>query len=237
MTRVLSVMTSHGDLGSTALSTGVGLQTFASSYYRLSEAGVDVEVASPLGGEPPVDPLSFGDGVETAALRRLNADDQALGLFRDTKPLAAVDAADYDGFFFVGGHGGMWDFPDNTLMATLLTEALHTGKAIAAVCHGVAALCNIDPGSGRSLVERRAVTALTNREEAALERDRIVPFLLQDRLTALGARFEEASEFTSHVVVDGRLITGQNMRSADETSRALLAALKPDGAARASRSR
>ncbi|MDP4505042.1 type 1 glutamine amidotransferase domain-containing protein [Nonomuraea turcica] len=225
MSQVLVILTSHGQLGSTGQATGVGLQTFASPYYALKEAGVEVVVASPLGGDPPVDPLSFGEGVETVALRRLNEDVDARALLRASLPLRNAASTDYDGLFFAGGHGGMWDFPDDLVVGGLIAAALNAGKPVVAVCHGVAALCGTDPVSGRPLVEGRRVTALTNQEEAALERDALVPFLLQDRLMKLGAEFDEAAKFTSHVVVHGSLITGQNMRSADEASRAFLAAL------------
>ncbi|WP_167454629.1 type 1 glutamine amidotransferase domain-containing protein [Micromonospora arborensis] len=225
MPRVLLVLTSHGQLGSTGIATGVGLQTFASPYYLLTEAGIDVQVASPMGGQPPVDPLSFGDGVETAALRRLSADKEAQSLLEHTMALPAVDSERYDGLFFTGGHGGMWDLPENESAGHLISAALSADKPVVAVCHGVAALCSPDPVTGHAPVKGRRVTGLSNREEVLLGRHQSVPFLLQDRLTSLGAVFEEAAEFSSHVVVDNQLITGQNMRSADQASRALLAVL------------
>jgi putative intracellular protease/amidase len=122
--RVLLVLTSHGQLGSTGIATGVGLQTFASPYYLLAEAGIEVDVASPMGGQPPVDPLSFGDGVETAALRRLAADREAQSLLEHTMALAAVDSERYDGLFFAGGHGGMWDLPEDEIVGHLIGAAL-----------------------------------------------------------------------------------------------------------------
>ncbi|MFJ9900506.1 type 1 glutamine amidotransferase domain-containing protein [Streptomyces sp. NPDC091280] len=204
----------------------MGLQTFAAPYYVLTEAGVEVVVASVRGGEPPIDPLSFGEGVETVALQRLTGDAVAMGLFRDSRPLSAVSAEDYDGLFVAGGHGGMWDLADNARVATFVAAALDAGKPVVAVCHGVAALCGLHPATGRPLVEGRKVTALTTREEIELGRAAVVPFLLEERLVGLGAVFEEAPAFTSHVVADGPLITGQNMRSADQASRSLLAAIK-----------
>ncbi|MGC4747958.1 type 1 glutamine amidotransferase domain-containing protein [Micromonospora sp. DT201] len=225
MLRVLLVLTSHGQLGRTGIATGVGLQTFASPYYLLTEAGIEVQVASPMGGQPPVDPLSFGDGVETAALRRLSADREAQSLLEHTMPLTAVDSERFDGLFFAGGHGGMWDLPENESAGRLISTALNANKPVVAVCHGVAALCSPDPVTGHTSVKGRRVTGLSNREEVLLGRHQSVPFLLQDRLTSLGAAFEEAAEFSSHVVVDKQLITGQNMRSADQASRTLIAAL------------
>ncbi len=223
--RVLLVLTSHGQLGSTGIATGVGLQTFASPYYLLAEAGIEVDVASPIGGQPPVDPLSFGDDVETAALRRLIADTEARGRLEHTMTLGAVDSKLYDGLFFAGGHGGMWDLPEDEAVGHLIGAALSTDKPVVAVCHGVAALCSPDPLTGHPSAKGRRVTGLSNREEVLLGRHRSVPFLLQDRLTSLGAAFEEAPEFSSHVVVDHQLITGQNMRSADQATRALIAVL------------
>jgi putative intracellular protease/amidase len=231
MRRVLIVLTSHGQLGSSGLPTGVGLQTFAAPYYVLTDAGVEVVVTSVRGGEPPIDPLSFGEGVETVALQRLTADTVAMELFRHSRPLSSVSAEDYDGLFIAGGHGGMWDLADNATVAKLLAAALDAGKPVAAVCHGVAALCAPHPATRVPLVESRKVTALTTREELELGRENAVPFLLEQRLVRLGAVFEEAPAFTSHVVSDGLLITGQNMRSADQASRALLVALAAQPAA------
>ena len=225
MPRVLIVVTSHAQLGSSAIPTGVGLQTFAAPYYVLTEAGVDVVVASVAGGEPPTDPLSFGEGVETAALQRLIADDVTLAAVRGSRPLSTTDSDVVDGLFFAGGHGGMWDLPANPAVARLIAGALDAGKPVAAVCHGVAALCGRHPDTGRSFVEGKNVTGLTTREETELERQELVPFLLQERLVELGAQFAEAPMFTSHVVIDGPLITGQNMRSADQASRLLLVEL------------
>ncbi|WP_370615162.1 type 1 glutamine amidotransferase domain-containing protein [Mumia sp. Pv 4-285] len=225
MARVLIVVTSHRQLGSSRLPTGVGLQTFAAPYYVLTEAGVEVAVASVQGGEPPIDPLSFGEGVETVALERLTHDTMAMAMFRDPRPLSTLSADEYDGLFFAGGHGGMWDLPDNPTVATLIAAALDAGTPVAAVCHGVAALCGRHPRTGHPLVQGRKVTALTTQEEVELGREGLVPFLLEERLVELGAVFDEAPVFTSHVVTDGSLITGQNMRSADHASRSLLAAL------------
>jgi putative intracellular protease/amidase len=165
-------------------------------------------------------------GVETAALRRLAADREALSLLEHTMTLPTVDSERYDGLFFAGGHGGMWDLPEDEIVGRLIGAALTTDKTVVvAVCHGVAALCSPDPLTGHPSVKGRRVTGLSNREEVLLGRHRSVPFLLQDRLTSLQAAFEEAAEFSSHVVVDNQLITGQNMRSADQASRTLIAAL------------
>ncbi|HUR05097.1 MAG TPA: type 1 glutamine amidotransferase domain-containing protein, partial [Nonomuraea sp.] len=150
MSQVLVILTSHGQLGSTGQATGVGLQTFASPYYALKEAGVEVVVASPLGGDPPVDPLSFGEGVETVALRRLNEDVDARALLRASLPLRKAARIDYDGLFFAGGHGGMWDFPDDPVIGGLIAAAMNAGKPVAAVCHGPWVLCSTPALKGRT---------------------------------------------------------------------------------------
>ncbi|MGI9824452.1 type 1 glutamine amidotransferase domain-containing protein [Agromyces sp. Marseille-Q5079] len=191
----------------------------------LTEAGIEVVVASAGGGEPPVDPLSFGEGVEDSRTETFEVDDVAMALFRDSHALTTLASDAFDGLFFAGGHGGMWDLPDSPTVATLIASTLDAGKSLAAVCHGVAALCGRHPHTGRPFVEGRRVTALRTSEEIDLGREEVVPFLLQERLVWLGAEFDEAPVFTPHVVTDGSLITGQNMRSADHASRSFLAEL------------
>ncbi|MEV0648873.1 type 1 glutamine amidotransferase domain-containing protein [Phytomonospora sp. NPDC050363] len=219
MPDVLVVVTSHDRLGD-AGSTGVGLQTVSAALYALADAGATVSIASPLGGRPPVDPLTFGEGVETESLTRYLDDPAAVELFESSLPLPEAAEREFDGVYFAGGHGGMWDFPADPVIDYLIASVLDSGGYAAAVCHGVAALCG-----DRGVLKGRRVTGLTNKEELLLGRDRAVPFLLQDRLAELGGTFVEAGEFTSHVVVDGQVITGQNMRSADATAHALLEAL------------
>lgn len=219
MTRVLIVVTSHSRLGDTVEPTGVGLQTVAAALYPLIEADVSVTIASPQGGRPPVDPLTFGEGVETAPLTRFLADDEAVQLFDSSLPLDDVSAGDFDAVFFAGGHGGMWDFPGNPQIQDLTGSIVKAGGYVVAVCHGVAALCD---DHNRSILAGLRVTGLTNQEESLLERDRVVPFLLQERIIRSGGIFVEADPFTPHVVEDDQLITGQNMRSTDLVVRALL---------------
>jgi putative intracellular protease/amidase len=219
--RVLIVVTSHASLGG-AGATGVGLQTVAAPWYVLADAGVSVAIGSPQGGTPPVDPLTFGDGVETAALARFDADPGAARIFESSLRIDQVEARELDAVFFAGGHGGMWDFPESAAIQDLVLTVLDSGGYVAAVCQGVAALCG---SSARDVLAGRTVTGLTNAEEKLLERDEDVPFHLQDRLVDLGATFAEADAFTPHAVVDGQVITGQNMRSADATAHALLDSL------------
>ena len=219
MTRVLIVVTSHSWLGDDPESTGVGLQTVAAAWYSLIEADVDVVIASPRGGRPPIDPLTFGEEVETAPLTRFLTDDEAVQLFNSSLPLDDVAAGDFDAVFFAGGHGGMWDFPGNPQVQNLIRSIVEAGGYVAAVCHGVAALCD---DHDHSILAGRRVTGLTTQKESLLERDEVVPFLIQDRILHSGGIFVEADPFAPHVVEDGQLITGQNMRSTDLVVRALL---------------
>lgn len=220
--RVLIVSTSHASLGQTGLPTGLGLETLAGPYYRFLQAGAAVVVASPLGGTPPIDPLSVGEETSTDETRRFESDGVARALFENSQPLGSIGVEDQDAVFFAGGHGGMWDFAGNPEVARLIGRSLSRGKPVAAICHGPAAFCGVMDESGKPIVEGRKVTSLSNSEERVLGRDKSVPFLLEDRLRSLGGAYEAGPDFKSFVVKDGTLITGQNMRSAKAAAEALL---------------
>lgn len=216
------LITSHAALGKTGLSTGAGLQTVVGPYYLFRDAGLSVDFASVAGGSPPIDPLSLGDDVVTSSMLRFEDDEAAQRELSQSMALREIDEASYAAIFVAGGHGGMWDFPDNPTVAKTVMSAIRTGIPLAAVCHGVAALCSADPQTGKALAHGRRLTGLSNQEERLLGRDDAVPFLLEDRLRAAGAAYVRAAPFATNVVADGRLVTGQNMRSADAAAQQLL---------------
>jgi len=219
--RALLVVTSHDTLGETGEQTGLWLEELAAPYYGLVDQGWSVTLASPKGGQAPIDPRSLGADFETEATRRFRADATAMTALAGTVPIADVTADQFDSFFAAGGHGTMWDFP-TTPALTRLVEAFDTaGKPYAAVCHGPVLLVPAQKPDGTPLVQGRKLTAFTDSEEAAVGLTDAVPFLLETRLRALGCHFESAADFQPHVVVDGLLITGQNPASSAAAAEAL----------------
>jgi len=223
--RILIVSTSHAQLGSSSIPTGLGLETLAEPYYSFVDSGFEVQIASPLGGKPPIDPLSINEETSTEATRRFENDGKAQLDFEKTVRIEDIRFNHQDAIFLAGGHGGMWDFAENKTLAELITKTLKNNKPVAAICHGSAAFCRATNQNGQPLMMGRKFTCLSNSEERLMNRDDKVPFLLEDRLVAHGAKFIRAPDFTSHVVIDGKIITGQNMRSANETSKALVSAI------------
>ncbi|MEM8792366.1 MAG: type 1 glutamine amidotransferase domain-containing protein [Pseudomonadota bacterium] len=224
--RILIVLTSHDDLGDTGVKTGFWLEEFASPYYVFRDAGAEVTLASIKGGHPPIDPKSALPEWQTDDTRRFDADVQGKKALATTRPLSEVAADGYDAIFFPGGHGPMWDYPDNKTLAHLIEAFDRAGKPIGAVCHGPVALVDAKGADGRPLVAGKRITGFTNGEEAAVELADVVPFLLEDRLRALGADIRNAADFTSHVLTDGNLVTGQNPQSSAAGAEALLGLLK-----------
>jgi putative intracellular protease/amidase len=224
--RILIVLTSHDRLGDTGDKTGFWLEEFAAPYYVLQDAGAGLTLASPAGGQPPVDPKSARPEWQTDATRRFAADPAARGALAATLPLARVDSAEFDALFIPGGHGPMWDYPGNRVLADLIEAFDDAGKPIAAVCHGPAALVAARQRNGAPLLAGRRVTAFTDREEHAVGLAAVVPFLLEQRLRAQGVVFVSAPDFDPFVVTDGHLITGQNPASSAPAAHALLQALQ-----------
>jgi putative cofactor-binding repeat protein len=225
MAKVLMVLTSHDRLGNTGKPTGFWLEEFAAPYYVLRDAGVDITLASPKGGQPPVDPKSDEPGAQTPAMNRFRGDPEAQRALANTVKLSSVSADDYDGVFFPGGHGPLWDLAEDR-DALALIERLHVaGRPVAAVCHGPAVLRRAKGADGAPLVKGKSVTGFSNTEEAAVGLTDVVPFLVEDALKANGGRYSRAEDWASHAVVDGNLITGQNPASSEATARALLEAL------------
>jgi putative intracellular protease/amidase len=227
-TRVLMVLTSHATLGDTGRSTGIWLEEFAAPYYALTDAGVRVVLSSPLGGQPPIDPVSDEPTGQTDDTRRFHADVATQDRLATTLPLADVSAADFDAVFLPGGHGPLWDLPDNPTSIALIEAFVASGKPVAAVCHAPVAFAHVTNPDGSGFLAGRNVTAFSDTEEEAVGLTDVVPELLEDLLVHAGANYSKGpSDFEPYVVVDGTLITGQNPASSAPAAQALLAELAP----------
>jgi len=211
--KILMVMTSHDKLGNTGKKTGFWLEEFAAPYYTFLDAGAVVTVASPRGGQPPLDPKSDTPEGQTDATKRFKKDPAAQSVLANTVKLADVRADDYDAIFFPGGHGPMWDMPDNPTSIALVEAFVKADKPVGAVCHAPVALVNVRGKDGKYLVEGKHVTGFTNAEEEAVGLSAVVPFLLEDRLKERGGIFSKAANWVPYVRVDGKLVTGQNPAS------------------------
>ncbi|MEO7814087.1 MAG: type 1 glutamine amidotransferase domain-containing protein [Sphingomicrobium sp.] len=223
--KILMVLTSHDQLGDTGKKTGFWLEEFAGPYYVLKDAGADITLASPKGGQPPLDPKSDAPDAQTEATKRFKADTAAQAHLAETQILSTIDASKFDGVFFPGGHGPLWDLAKDADAKAIIESTLAADRPVAFVCHAPAILTNAAAPNGDPLVKGRKVTGFTNAEEGAVGLTDIVPFLLEDALKAQGADFSEGGPFTSHVVTDGLLITGQSPPSSEATAEALLKAL------------
>ena len=223
--RVLMVLTSHDQLGDTGEKTGFWLEEFAAPYYRLLDAGVELTLASPAGGQPPLDPKSSQPDAQTDATRRFDADPDAQAALANTVKLSEVSADNYDGVFYPGGHGPLWDLAVDSASIALIEQFMAQGKPVSAVCHAPAVVVNVTAANGEPFVKGRQVTGFSNSEEAAVGLTDVVPFLLEDRLQALGGIYSAGEDWHPHVVVDGQLITGQNPGSSELVADKLLAAL------------
>lgn len=221
--RVVMLVTSHAELGGSGHPTGAWLEELAAPYWAFVDAGCDVVLASPKGGEGPIDPASRAEAMRTAAVQRFEEDGPALGKLKQTAKLSEIEAEVFDAVFLVGGHGTMWDFPDEPALGRLLERSAERGAVIASVCHGAAGLLAAPPSAG--LVAGRALTGFSDLEEAQVGLSEVVPFLLEARLRAAGARHSSGGPFGVHVVRDGQLVTGQNPSSSGACARAALAAL------------
>ena len=225
--KILMVLTSHDELGATGLKTGFWLEEFASPYYVFKDAGADVTVASPRGGQPPLDPKSDDPGAQTEATRRFKADPAAQAVLAETHLLGGLSSADFDAVFYPGGHGPLWDLAENASSVELIEAMLAAGKPVAAVCHAPGVLRHARTPGGVSILKGRAVTGFSNAEEQALGLVEVVPFLVEDMLKDQGGEYSCGPVWQPHVVTDGRLITGQNPASSAPTAMALLFSLTP----------
>ena len=222
---ILMVLTSHDQLGDTGKKTGFWLEEFAAPYYVFKDAGHDITLASPKGGQPPLDPKSDAADAQTEATKRFKGDGDAQAQLAATEVLASIDPTMFDGVFYPGGHGPLWDLADDGDSKALIEETLAAGKPVALVCHAPAALKNVTTPEGAPLVRGRKVTGFTNGEEEAVKLTDVVPFLLEEMLKAKGGNYSKGPDFTPYVVSDGLLITGQNPPSSGPAAEALLAVL------------
>jgi putative intracellular protease/amidase len=220
--KILMVLTSHDELGSTGRKTGFWLEEFAAPYYVFKDAGAEITLASPKGGQPPLDPKSAEKDFQTPATERFNNDAGAQAALAHTVPLKTVSANDYDGVFYPGGHGPLWDLAEDPDSIALI-EAMHARrKPVAAVCHAPGVLRHALAADGTPLVLGKVVTGFSNTEEAAVGLTEVVPFLVEDELRKAGGKYSKGADWQSHVIRAGNLITGQNPASSEPAARALL---------------
>jgi len=223
--KVLIVLTSHGELGTTGEKTGFWVEEFAAPYYVLADAGVELTIASPNGGQPPVDPKSESPDAQTLATKRFYIDNEAIDKVAHTLKLSEENQDDYDAVFYPGGHGPLWDLANDENSIHLIEDFYKHQKPIAFVCHAPAALIKVKDKDGEPLVKDKEVTGFSDTEEEAVGLTKIVPFLLEDELKKLGAKYSKGDNWNSFVKKDGLLITGQNPASSAEAARLLLSTL------------
>ena len=220
--KILMVLTSHDKLGDTGKKTGFWLEEFAAPYYVFKNAGAVIVVASPLGGQPPLDPKSDEPESQTEATIRFKADPLAKAVLADTVKLSSVSADDFDAVFYPGGHGPLWDLAEDADSIRLIEKTLAADKYVVAVCHAPGVLRHVKSPDGSSAVKGKKVTGFTNTEEAAAGLTDVVPFLVEDMLVDNGGHYSKAEDWKPFVVVDGLLITGQNPASSEPAAEALL---------------
>lgn len=223
--KILMVLTSHDELGSTGKKTGFWLEEFAAPYYVFKDAGAEITLASPKGGQPPLDPKSAEKDFQTAATERFNSDREALAALAHTVRLEEIKAADYDALFYPGGHGPLWDLSEDKDSIALIEAMYAGGKPVAAVCHAPGVLRHTRAANGSPLVSGKAVTGFSNSEEAAVGLTEIVPFLVEDELQKAGGNYSKGADWQAYVVCAGNLITGQNPASSEAAAKALLTQL------------
>lgn len=223
--KVLIVLTSHDELGTTGRKTGFWLEELAAPYYRFKDAGAEVVLASPKGGRPPLDPKSNEPDFQTDETRRFEADPDAMADLAHTVRLDSVSADDFDTVFYPGGHGPLWDLAEDPTSVRLIETVLRAGKPLALVCHAPGALRHVTSPDGTPLVRGRKVTGFTNGEEDAVGLTDVVPFLVEDELKRLGADYTKTDNWQPYVVIDGLLITGQSPASSGPAADALLTLL------------
>jgi putative intracellular protease/amidase len=223
---ILMVLTSHDQLGNTGKKTGFWLEEFAAPYYVFKDAGARITLASPKGGQPPLDPKSDDADAQTAATKRFKQDQEAQQALANTVLLSSVSHEEFDAVFYPGGHGPLWDLSEDQDSLTMIQSAYAAGKPIALVCHAPGVLRHAKLHNGRSLVEGKRVTGFTNSEEEAVQLTKVVPFLVEDSLKKGGGQFSKGPDWSSYVQVDGNLITGQNPASSEEAARATLKLLQ-----------
>ncbi|HXD04752.1 MAG TPA: type 1 glutamine amidotransferase domain-containing protein [Burkholderiaceae bacterium] len=224
MSKILLVLTSHDILGNTGRKTGFWLEEFAAPYYVFLDADEQITVASPKGGQPPIDPKSDEPGNQTPPMTRFKGDKAAQAVLARTVKLADMKHDDFDAVFYSGGHGPMWDLAEDPVSIALIESFYDAGKPVAFVCHAPGVLRHVKH-KGEPLVKGKRVTGFTNDEEEEVQLTKVVPFLVEDELKRLGARFEKKPNWQVFVITDGRLVTGQNPASSTDGAKALRALL------------
>lgn len=220
--KILMVLTSHDQLGSTGKKTGFWLEEFAAPYYTFKDAGAEVVLASPAGGQPPLDPKSAEADFQTELTHRFNADPAAQQALANTVRLDSVKADDFDTVFYPGGHGPLWDLAESKDSIALIEAFERAGKPVGFVCHAPGVLRHVKAADGQPLIKGRRVTGFTNGEEADVQLTDVVPFLIEDEFIRLGGVYQKGSNWAPYVVEDGKLITGQNPASSEEVAKVLL---------------
>lgn len=224
--KILMVLTSHSDLGDTGKKTGFWLEEFAAPYYTFADAGADIVLASPKGGQPPLDPKSDAPDAQTAHTERFRKDKAAQEKLANTVTLDSVEASDFDAVFYPGGHGPLWDLAESKTSIDLIENFDRTGKPIGLVCHAPGVLRHVKAANGDPIVKGRKVTGFTNSEEEGVGLTDVVPFLIEDEFTRQGATYSKGGDWQVHVVTDGHLVTGQNPASSEAAADQLLALIK-----------
>lgn len=220
--KVLIVLTSHDQLGNTGRKTGFWLEELAAPYYTFKDAGAEIVLASPKGGQPPLDPKSNEPSFQTDVTRRFEADAAANAQLAATVRLDSVSQADFDTVFYPGGHGPLWDLAEDTHSIALIESFIEAGKPVALVCHAPGVLRHVKASNGKPLVEGKQVTGFTNTEEEGVGLTNVVPFLVEDELKTRGGIYSKGPDWGSYVVTDGLLITGQNPASSSEAAAVLM---------------
>ena len=224
--KILMVLTSHDQLGDTGKKTGFWLEEFAAPYFAFKDAGAQLTLASPKGGQPPLDPKSDEPDAQTEATDRFNKDPAAKSALASTALLNSVRVEDYDAVFYPGGHGPLWDLAEDTYSIALIEAFIKAGKPVAAVCHAPGVLRHVKGADGQPLVKGKRVTGFTNSEEEAVQLTNVVPFLVEDMLKEKGGNYSKGDDWASYVLTDGLLITGQNPASSEAAAEALLSKLR-----------
>ncbi|MGO3344315.1 MAG: type 1 glutamine amidotransferase domain-containing protein [Marinomonas sp.] len=223
--KILVVLTSHSELGNTGHKTGFWVEEFAAPYYAFLDAGAEVTVATPKGGQAPIDPNSETPDAQTQATKRFYDDQAAQNVIANTHKLGDMEQTEFDGIFYPGGHGPLWDLTENQESITLIESFLHANKPIASVCHAPSAFLNIKDGHGDFYLKGKTVTGFKNTEEEAVQLTEVVPFLLEDALKQRGADYQSSADWSAFAVQDGLMITGQNPASSELVAEKLLAVL------------
>lgn len=224
--KILMVLTSHDQLGDTGKKTGFWLEELAAPYYTFVDAGAEVVLASPAGGQPPLDPKSNEPDAQTETTKRFEADEVAMQALANTHKLSEVLNQDFDAVFYPGGHGPLWDLAKDQNSISLIEQTLQADKPVALVCHAPGVLREVKDAEGHSIVEGKTVTGFTNTEENGVGLTDVVPFLVEDMLKEKGGKYSKTEDWQVYVQQDGLLITGQNPASSAATAEALLKLLK-----------